>query len=189
MQTVTPWAFARLKAASTGLSDGIAYAISTVVVYRLRDCRCRLCDPCEYNSKGWSVVTSVLDRNCTKCGKPAKYVASDDLGLQWFECGNHDPKDNVARVLRMSLTSIDDWFRECVLLPLQRKMPVMNKPLELENTERLLLAVALREYLGGLRHGMNTNDPRLVDHPTSKLIIERILERLDFSDESSTPKE
>jgi hypothetical protein len=68
-------------------------------------------------------------------------------------------------------------------------MPVMNKPLELENTERLLLAVALREYLGGLRHGMNTNDPRLVDHPTSKLIIERILERLDFSDESSTPKE
>lgn len=52
------------------------------------------------------------------------------------------------------------------------------KTLELENTECFLLCVALREYLGGTRRSI-TSDTQLVDHPTSKAIIEGILKRLD----------
>jgi len=53
-----------------------------------------------------------VERNCTKCGKPARFVAADDLGLEWFECGDHGPRDNVAEVDRISLTAIDQWFKE-----------------------------------------------------------------------------
>lgn len=52
------------------------------------------------------------ERSCTKCGKPARYVAADELGLEWFECGDHGPLDNLAEVERVSLTPIDDWFRD-----------------------------------------------------------------------------
>jgi hypothetical protein len=59
---------------------------------------------------------------------------------------------------------------------------IVNKPgqvtLELESTERFLLCVALREYLGGNRRSLSS-DTQLVDHPSSKAIIEGILKRLD----------
>lgn len=52
------------------------------------------------------------ERSCTKCGKPALFVAADELGLEWFECGDHGPFDNLAEVERVSLTPIDQWFRQ-----------------------------------------------------------------------------
>lgn len=51
-------------------------------------------------------------RKCGKCGAPAKYVAGDKDGLEWFECGNHDMLDNLAGVVRVSLTPIVDWFKD-----------------------------------------------------------------------------
>lgn len=55
-------------------------------------------------------------RNCTGCmglrrlTVEARFVATDAEGLQWYECGEHEPSDNVASVLRVSLTPIDEWF-------------------------------------------------------------------------------
>lgn len=47
------------------------------------------------------------------------------------------------------------------------------RSLELEETEALLLTVALREYLKG---GTQTE---LKDHPTSRSVIEKVVEKLD----------
>lgn len=55
---------------------------------------------------------SAPDRPCTQCGKPAAFVAADDVGLEWFECGEHGPADNLAGVDRVSLTPIDQWFQD-----------------------------------------------------------------------------
>lgn len=52
------------------------------------------------------------------------------------------------------------------------------KTLELDPTEHLMLCVALREYLGAQRRSV-TNDTQLIDHPTSRAVIEGILKRLD----------
>lgn len=54
-----------------------------------------------------------------------------------------------------------------------------TKTIELEKTEALMLAVALREYLNGDRGGLR-NDPLLRDHPTSKAVIEGVLKMVDL---------
>jgi len=40
----------------------------------------------------------------------ARFVATDAEGLQWYECGEHEPTDNVAGVVRVHLEPIDEWF-------------------------------------------------------------------------------
>jgi hypothetical protein len=54
-------------------------------------------------------------RWCTTClgkhvDKEAVYVAADKVGLEWFECADHDCRDNLAGVERTTLTPIEDWF-------------------------------------------------------------------------------
>lgn len=54
-------------------------------------------------------------RNCTVCLRhrtqvAARFVAKDAEGMEWYECGEHEPDDNVAGVVRVSLTPIDEWF-------------------------------------------------------------------------------
>ena len=51
-----------------------------------------------------------VHRKCGKCGAPAKYVAGDKHGLEWFECEKHDAWDNLAQVERVSLINIKTWF-------------------------------------------------------------------------------
>lgn len=59
-----------------------------------------------------------MTRNCHSCmskgvlGVPATHVACDADGLQWFECGKHEPRDNTAHKKRVSLTPIDEWLRQ-----------------------------------------------------------------------------
>lgn len=62
-------------------------------------------------------------RSCTVClardrRRPATHVARDAGGLEWFECGSHDPTDNVAETVRVALEPIATWFqRRGVPLP------------------------------------------------------------------------
>ncbi len=64
-----------------------------------------------------------MKRICTSCQPKivdALYVATglkEILGypLQWFECGNHEPTDNLAGVTRVSLIPIDEWLKLCHL--------------------------------------------------------------------------
>ena len=54
-------------------------------------------------------------RNCTCClpsGKRvrARFVARAADGFEWFECGEHAETENVAGVLRASLTPLGAWF-------------------------------------------------------------------------------
>lgn len=54
-------------------------------------------------------------RSCTVCMSKnkrveARFIATDELGVSWYECGDHEPHDNVANVQRVSLTPIDEWF-------------------------------------------------------------------------------
>lgn len=54
-------------------------------------------------------------RACTVClarkvRRPATHVARDPSGLEWFECGRHDPTDNVAETVRVALEPIGAWF-------------------------------------------------------------------------------
>jgi hypothetical protein len=54
-------------------------------------------------------------RSCTVClarnlRRPATHVARDPSGLEWFECGRHDPIDNVAETVRVALEPIAAWF-------------------------------------------------------------------------------
>jgi hypothetical protein len=61
----------------------------------------------------------MADRICTSCQPktvPAKFVASaaeviPGHPMQWFECGEHEPTDNLAGELRVSLEPIEDWFK------------------------------------------------------------------------------
>lgn len=54
-------------------------------------------------------------RTCNTCnarGNPgieAKYVATTADGLQWFECENHDAKDNIADAVRVDRTPLAEW--------------------------------------------------------------------------------
>lgn len=53
------------------------------------------------------------------------------------------------------------------------------KTLQLEDTEALLLAVALREYLQQSdRFGRDTPSDNLAQHPTARAIIEKLIERI-----------
>jgi hypothetical protein len=61
--------------------------------------------------------TIAAPRSCTVClardrRTPARFVARDGTGLWWFECGEHEPHDNLADTTRMSLTRIEDWFAQ-----------------------------------------------------------------------------
>ena len=57
-------------------------------------------------------------RTCLQClftrnvRIPSTHIASDAEGLQWFECSNHEPTDNVAGVTRVQLQPLNDWLRE-----------------------------------------------------------------------------
>lgn len=69
-----------------------------------------------------------IKRYCTCCmptkGRVlAKFVASgpEDIPghpMQWFECGEHSPLDNLAGVERVNLEPIEAWFAE-VLDPIE----------------------------------------------------------------------
>ncbi len=54
-------------------------------------------------------------RTCNTCnargthGVEAKFVATDAEGLCWFECENHDAKDNIAGTQRTDRTPLDQW--------------------------------------------------------------------------------
>ncbi len=54
-------------------------------------------------------------RPCTVClfrgtRIDATHVAATVDGFEWFECGRHQPADNVAEVMRARLTPIAEWF-------------------------------------------------------------------------------
>jgi hypothetical protein len=54
-------------------------------------------------------------RSCTVClardiRRPATHVARDAAGLEWFECGDHAPTDNLTETRRLALEPIADWF-------------------------------------------------------------------------------
>lgn len=55
-------------------------------------------------------------RPCTVClglrglRVEASFVAGAADGLEWFECGAHEPTDNLASSARTSLTPIAQWF-------------------------------------------------------------------------------
>lgn len=55
-------------------------------------------------------------RTCTVCnwkgklGVPALYVARGKDAGEWFECGEHEPNDNVVEVERVALVPIAEWF-------------------------------------------------------------------------------
>lgn len=51
------------------------------------------------------------ERFCTRCWKPALYVATDASGLQWYECEGHDSTDNVAGTTRVVLTPIIEMWK------------------------------------------------------------------------------
>lgn len=75
---------------------------------RCPDCGCKLASG--YHERGCP-----YRRNCTRCGKPARFVASgpEDIPrhpLQWFECGDHDATDNLAGVVRQKLEPLDEWL-------------------------------------------------------------------------------
>jgi hypothetical protein len=56
-----------------------------------------------------------MKRACSNClakGKAvaAEYVATDAQGLQWFECGKHEPRDNLASTERTARQPIREWY-------------------------------------------------------------------------------
>lgn len=54
-------------------------------------------------------MTGRKEPSCTNCGAPARYVAGDDSGLQWFECGEHTADDNLAGSPRTTLEPLEEW--------------------------------------------------------------------------------
>jgi hypothetical protein len=42
----------------------------------------------------------------------AVHVATDAEGLQWLECADHEPTDNIAETKRADLMPIEQWFNE-----------------------------------------------------------------------------
>jgi hypothetical protein len=60
-------------------------------------------------------MSAERQRPCTVClargeRRPASFVAGSVDGLEWFECGQHEPTDNLASSARTSLTPIAQWF-------------------------------------------------------------------------------
>lgn len=91
--------------------------------------------PTRLEDPSGSVV--VEPRNCSVClaqnrRRPANYVARGVDGGEWFECGDHEPTDNVAETVRTSLTPIDEWFDRA------------NLPLPGGDAARASVATALR---------------------------------------------
>lgn len=59
--------------------------------------------------------TIAAPRFCTGClgrgiRRPATHIAGDASGLQWFECGEHAPSDNLAETERVTLEPLEAWF-------------------------------------------------------------------------------
>ena len=68
----------------------------------------------------------LTDTNCTTCLAKSKlvearFVAGDADGLEWYECGQHKPDDNLAGVTRQSLTPIAEWRKRHGLPPEQSR--------------------------------------------------------------------
>lgn len=57
------------------------------------------------------------------------------------------------------------------------------KTIEVEDTEALLVAVAVREYLNPNKY---QGEKRLSDHPTSRLVIENFIKKLDPGEGASS---
>jgi hypothetical protein len=57
-----------------------------------------------------------LARTCLQCLTARKQrvvstmVATDADGLQWFECEDHEPTDNLAATTRIHREPIADWL-------------------------------------------------------------------------------
>ncbi len=69
-------------------------------------------------------MTERKEPSCTNCGAPAQYVAADDSGLAWFECGAHDANDNLAGSPRVKLEPIAEWragFTSCPTSAIRRE--------------------------------------------------------------------
>lgn len=61
------------------------------------------------------MVNTDRPRPCTVCLAngtriDATHVAGTADGFEWYECGYHEPLDNVAKVVRAKLTPIAEWF-------------------------------------------------------------------------------
>lgn len=52
-----------------------------------------------------------IERRC-HCGQLAEYLATDAEGLQWFECGRHEPRENIGETTRVSLVPLHEWLAE-----------------------------------------------------------------------------
>lgn len=76
--------------------------------------------------KGGTGFFMIQPRFCTVCLARdkkvlAKFVAQGPGGfaarlhtlvMEWYECGDHDPTDNVADVTRSVLVPLEDWCRQ-----------------------------------------------------------------------------
>lgn len=56
------------------------------------------------------------ERYCTVCVARGRTVVATQVaaaagGLEWYECNDHGPTDNVATVERVGLVPIAEWFR------------------------------------------------------------------------------
>lgn len=54
-------------------------------------------------------------RPCTVCLSRGRRVAATHVagtadGFEWFECGQHEPTDNLSHAARARLTPIAEWF-------------------------------------------------------------------------------
>lgn len=55
-------------------------------------------------------------RTCTVCnargelGRTATHVARTVDGMEWYECGKHEPTDNLSESARVALEPIGEWF-------------------------------------------------------------------------------
>lgn len=61
-----------------------------------------------------------MKRKCSTClargiTREALYMAMDPEGLAWFECGDHDERDNIAGVRRVVRKPIAQAFAEAGL--------------------------------------------------------------------------
>jgi hypothetical protein len=62
-------------------------------------------------------METVVDKNlycCLQCRTRGKRRTADTVagaadGLEWFECGDHEPTDNIGGVTRVRSEPLKDW--------------------------------------------------------------------------------